>query len=74
MKHAVDLGRGAMMYVPSFIMICLGIQKLLVRVHIHSHRAWQSYKPIFIFQIKKKKAKNGTNAGIHPCPKYDWKP
>jgi hypothetical protein len=29
MKHAVEMGTGAMMYVPSFIKIGLGIQKLI---------------------------------------------
>jgi hypothetical protein len=30
MKHAVEIGSGAMIYVPSFIKIGQGIQKLMV--------------------------------------------
>jgi hypothetical protein len=33
MKQAVDMGSGAMMYIPSFIKTGSGIQKLIGRTH-----------------------------------------
>jgi hypothetical protein len=33
MKYAVGLGSGAMIYIPSFIKIGSGIQKLIVGIH-----------------------------------------
>jgi hypothetical protein len=33
MKYAVDMGSGAMIYIPSFIKICSGIQKLIRELH-----------------------------------------
>jgi hypothetical protein len=38
MKYAVEIGSGAMMYVPSFIKTGSGIQKLMGRIHIQTHR------------------------------------
>jgi hypothetical protein len=38
MKYAVEMGSGAMMYVPSFIKICSGMQKLLGGIHSHTDR------------------------------------
>jgi hypothetical protein len=37
MKYAVEMGSGAMMYIPSFIKIDSGIQKL-TRGHSQTHR------------------------------------
>jgi hypothetical protein len=36
MKYAVEMGSGAMIYIPSFIKIGSGIQKLMGRVHRHT--------------------------------------
>jgi hypothetical protein len=51
MKYAVEMGSGLMIYIPSFIEICSGIQKLIGG--IHSHRDLQTgrrlHKPTFIF-------------------------
>jgi hypothetical protein len=33
MKYAVEMGSGAMIYIPSFIKIGSGIQKLIGRIH-----------------------------------------
>jgi hypothetical protein len=38
-KYAVEMGSDAMMYIPSFIMIDLGIQKL-IRGFIDTQTAW----------------------------------
>jgi hypothetical protein len=39
MKYAVEMGSGAMMYIPSFIKIGLGIQKLMGG-GVQRQRAW----------------------------------
>jgi hypothetical protein len=36
MKYAVEMVSGAMVYIPSFIMIGSGIQKLIGRIHRHT--------------------------------------
>jgi hypothetical protein len=38
MKYAVEMGSGAMMYIPSFIKIGSGIQKLIQGIHRHTNR------------------------------------
>jgi hypothetical protein len=38
MKNAVEMGSGAMMYVPSFIRIGSGIKKLIKWIHRHTDR------------------------------------
>jgi hypothetical protein len=38
MKYAVEMGSGAMIYIPSFIKIGVGIQKLIGRgIHRHTN-------------------------------------
>jgi hypothetical protein len=37
MKYAVEMGSGALMYIPSFIKIGSGIQKLIGGIHIQTH-------------------------------------
>jgi hypothetical protein len=39
MKYAVEMGSGAMIYIPSFIKIGSGIQKL-IRWDSHTQTAW----------------------------------
>jgi hypothetical protein len=46
MKYAVEIGSGVMIYIPRFVKIGLGIQKLLGG---DSLTAWSSHKPTFIF-------------------------
>jgi hypothetical protein len=43
MKYAVEMGSGAMMYIPSFIKIGSGIQKLIGRIHGYKNTqtAWR---------------------------------
>jgi hypothetical protein len=36
MKYVVEMGSGAMIYIPSFIQIGSGIQKLIVGIHRHT--------------------------------------
>jgi hypothetical protein len=38
MKYAVKMGSGAMMYIPSFVKIGSGIQKLMLGIHRHTDR------------------------------------
>jgi hypothetical protein len=49
MKYAIEMGSGAMIYVPSSIKIGSGIQKL-IRGDSRTHRQHgDSHKPTFIF-------------------------
>jgi hypothetical protein len=48
MKYVVEMGSGAMIYIPCFIKIDLGIQTLIGR-DTHTQRARLSHKPIFMF-------------------------
>jgi hypothetical protein len=51
MKYAVQMGPGAMIYIPGFIKIGLAIQKLM---GWGEHKAWRSHKPtIIFFKIRK---------------------
>jgi hypothetical protein len=36
MKHAIDMGSGATIYIPSFIKIGSGIQKFIAGIHRHT--------------------------------------
>jgi hypothetical protein len=36
MKYAVEMGSSAVKYIPSFIEISSGLQKLMGRIHIHT--------------------------------------
>jgi hypothetical protein len=36
MKYVAEMGSGAMMYIPSFIEIGSGVQKLIVGIHSHT--------------------------------------
>jgi hypothetical protein len=58
MKYAVEMSSGAMIYIPSFMKIGSGIQKLIER--IHRQTAWRSHKPTFIFS-KKSRLKSKEN-------------
>jgi hypothetical protein len=54
MKHAVEMGSGALIYIPSFINIGSVIQKLIMGGGGNSRdtvtqTAWRSHKPTFIF-------------------------
>jgi hypothetical protein len=44
MKYAVEMGSGAIMYIPSFIKIDSGIQKLIGRIHRHSMEIASSFQ------------------------------
>jgi hypothetical protein len=50
MKYAVEMGLGAMIYIPSITKIGSAIQQLVGGMH--RHIAWRSHKPTFIFQNK----------------------
>jgi hypothetical protein len=51
MKYAVEMGSGAMIYVPSFIKIDATIQKLIWGGggYTDTQAAWRSHKRTFIF-------------------------
>jgi hypothetical protein len=57
MKHAAEMGSGAMIYIPSFIKICSGIQKLIGGIHRHSMVISQAY--LLFFQNKESGQKMG---------------
>jgi hypothetical protein len=59
MNYVIEMGSGAMIYIPSFIKIGSGIQKLLRGKHIQTRIARWSYKRTFIFSKEGKCAKNG---------------
>jgi hypothetical protein len=46
MKYTVEMGSEAMTFIPSFIMIGSGIQKLIGE---DTQTAWGSHKPTFYF-------------------------
>jgi hypothetical protein len=48
MNYAAEMGLGAIMYIPNFIEIGSGIQKLMGG-YTDTQRAWKSQKPNFIF-------------------------
>jgi hypothetical protein len=39
MNYALEMGSGALMYVPSFIKFCSATQKLIRGIHIQTHTA-----------------------------------
>jgi hypothetical protein len=43
MKYAIEMGSGAMIYIPSFIKIGSGIQKLIDEIHRHRDSMEISY-------------------------------
>jgi hypothetical protein len=47
MKYAVEMRTGAMIDIPSFILIGSAIEMLMGGGHTQT--AWRSYKPIIIF-------------------------
>jgi hypothetical protein len=50
MKYAVGRSSGAMIYIPSFIKIASGIQKLMGSGgYTNTQTVWRSHKPNFIF-------------------------
>jgi hypothetical protein len=53
MKYAVKMGSVAMIYMPSFIKIGWGIQKLIGK-DAQTHTGWRSYKPTLEKWAKKK--------------------
>jgi hypothetical protein len=46
MKYAVEMGSGAMMYIPSFIKIGSGIRKLIGR-YTDTQTEWRSQIPVY---------------------------
>jgi hypothetical protein len=49
MKYDVEMGSGAMKYIPSFIKIGSGIQKLIEWGFTDTQTEWRLHKPTFIF-------------------------
>jgi hypothetical protein len=48
MMYAVEMGSGAMIYIPSFIKIGSAIRKLMGEGDTRTQTAWRSRKPTFI--------------------------
>jgi hypothetical protein len=48
MKHAAEMDSGAMIYIPSFIKTCLGIQNL-IRGYTQTHRQNGDLRSISLF-------------------------
>jgi hypothetical protein len=53
MEYVIDMGSGAMIYIPSFIKIGSGIQKPM-RVFTDTQTGWKSHKPTFNFFKRRK--------------------
>jgi hypothetical protein len=53
MKYTVEMGLGAVMYIPSLIKIGSGIQKLIGGIHRDMGSKVIAYAYFFIFKIKK---------------------
>jgi hypothetical protein len=49
MKYGVEMGSGAMTYIPSFIKIGSAIEKLLREGYTDIQTAWRLHNPTFIF-------------------------
>jgi hypothetical protein len=49
MKHAAEMGSGAMIHIPGFIKIGSGIQKLTWGIHRHTHRHKDSMEIAYTF-------------------------
>jgi hypothetical protein len=50
MKYSVEMGSCVMIYIPSFIKIGSGIQKVMGG-YLDTQTAWRLHKPSFIFNI-----------------------
>jgi hypothetical protein len=48
MEYAIEMGLGAVMYIPSFMKIGSAVQKLMGGCTV-AQRAWRSHKPTFVF-------------------------
>jgi hypothetical protein len=49
MKHAVEMGSGVMIYIPSFIEVGSDIQNLIRVGHTDTRTRRREHKPTFIF-------------------------
>jgi hypothetical protein len=49
MKYAVEMGSGAVIYIPNFINIGSGIQKLIGGTHIQTHRRRGDHISLLLF-------------------------
>jgi hypothetical protein len=50
MKYAVEMGSGAVIYIPSFINIGSGIQKIIGGIHRHTDRQHGDRKSLVTVQ------------------------
>jgi hypothetical protein len=65
MKCADEMGSGAMIYIPSFINIGSGIQKLTGGGGFREKQAvWRSHNPTYIFQNKGSRLKTNIHSGF----------
>jgi hypothetical protein len=49
MKYALEMGSGSVIYIPSFIKIGSGIQKLIGQTHIQTHREYRDCISLLLF-------------------------
>jgi hypothetical protein len=59
MKYAVEMGSGGNIYIPSFLKIGSGIQRLIGGIHRHTdtQTSWRSHKPTLISKYGKQAKK-----------------
>jgi hypothetical protein len=53
MKYAIEMGSGAMIYIPGFIEFGSGIQELVGGIHRHTDRMEIALAYFYFFKIKK---------------------
>jgi hypothetical protein len=77
MIYAVEMGSGAMIYIPSFIKIILGIQKLIGEIHRHrQHGDLISQLRFFLnkesrLQMKRVVDRINDSVAVHYASRYD---
>jgi hypothetical protein len=52
-RQAIEMGSGAMIYIPSFIKIGSGIQTSMVSIHRHTDSKVIAYEYFYFFKIRK---------------------
>jgi hypothetical protein len=77
MKHAVEMCSVAIIYIPSFIKIISGIQKLIWGIHRHTDNTEIVYV-LFLFQNKESRIKRmifstleiSVNSNLYNCKTF----
>jgi hypothetical protein len=61
MKYVVKMGLGVMIYVPSFVKIGSGIQKLIGGLHRHTDHRQDGHRMSLLFFVQNKENKLKSN-------------